>query len=374
MATRALVIGGSGVTGIHVVNGLAERGYEVTVLHRGVHEDPALESFPHIHADPHFDTEIERGIDGESFDVVVAMYGRLETIARVFAGRCERFVGVGGTPIYAGLLAPDSVTPRGTILDAVESSPLADPATIANERTARFVSKLRAAEAAVLDGHAAGHFWATHIRYPLIYGPHALRPLEWSIVKRIQDGRRQLLLPSGGLPVTSRCAAQNAAHCLLLALETPAAGGEVFNCADADQFSMAQWAEVVAAALDADLQQVDVPEPLHWLVSHLLLAGGTASKHAFFDTTKAQTMLGYRDLVPARDAIAETATTLAEQGPSPQQAKALGDAFDYALEDRVIARLAGLSAEFAADAVVPQAVHSYAHPVAPGAGGDHRGR
>jgi len=35
---KALVIGGSGPTGPHVLAGLLERGYDVAMLHRGVHE------------------------------------------------------------------------------------------------------------------------------------------------------------------------------------------------------------------------------------------------------------------------------------------------------------------------------------------------
>lgn len=372
--TRALVIGGSGATGIHVVEGLAERGYEVTILHRGVHENPVLARFRHIHADPHFATELESGLVAESFDVVIAMYGRLEMIAGVFAGRCERFVSVGGTPVYAGMLAPDSVRPRGALVNASESSPLADPATIANDRTAHFVSRLRSAESAVLSGHADGRFWATHLRYPLIYGRHSLRPMEWSVVKRVLDGRHHLLLPSGGLPITSRCAARNAAHCLLLALETPAAGGEVFNCADEDQYSLTQWAEIVESTLGAELWRIDVPEPLHWVVAHMLLAGGTTSKHALFDTSRARSILGYRDVVSARDALAETTTALAEVGLSAEQEQAVLDPFDYDLEDRVITRLATLTDEFSAERQTAEPVHIYAHPKSPGVNPDHRGR
>lgn len=363
--TRALVIGGSGATGVHVAEGLAQHGYEVTVLHRGVHEDPALARFRHIHCDPHFAAELQSGLENETFEVVVAMYGRLEMIAGVFAGRCERFVGVGGTPVYAGMLAPDSVRPRGALINATESSPLADPAAIANERTARFVSKLLSAEAAVMNAHTEGRFWATHLRYPLIYGPQSPRPVEWSVVKRARDRRQHLLLPSGGLPVTSRCAARNAAHCLLLALETPAAGGKVFNCADEDQFSLTQWAELVAGALGAELQQIDVPEPLHWVVAHMLLAAGTTSKHALFDTSRARSVLGYRDVVTARDALTETATVLSERGLTEDQRHAVLDPFDYALEDRVIARLEGLADEFRADERLSEPLHIYAHPRSP---------
>ncbi len=55
--SQALVVGGTGPTGPHIVNGLIERGYTVSILHTGAHESPQIpESVKHIHTDP-FDIE-----------------------------------------------------------------------------------------------------------------------------------------------------------------------------------------------------------------------------------------------------------------------------------------------------------------------------
>ena len=40
MSRRALVIGGTGPSGPHVVNGLVDRGFETAILHSGAHEPP----------------------------------------------------------------------------------------------------------------------------------------------------------------------------------------------------------------------------------------------------------------------------------------------------------------------------------------------
>ena len=56
---RALVVGGTGPTGISIVHGLVGRGYDVTILHRGTHEreeTPAV--VEHLHAGP-----VRRGAD-----------------------------------------------------------------------------------------------------------------------------------------------------------------------------------------------------------------------------------------------------------------------------------------------------------------------
>ena len=54
---RALVVGGTGPTGPHIVNGLIDRELDVSILHTGAHESPAIpEAVEHIHTDP-FDIE-----------------------------------------------------------------------------------------------------------------------------------------------------------------------------------------------------------------------------------------------------------------------------------------------------------------------------
>ena len=103
---EALVIGGTGPTGPHILTGLLERDFDVTLLHRGVHEPPGLPEVPHLHADPHFPETLDEATDGRSFDVVLAMYGRVRAIADVFDGRCGQLVAVGGVPVVLGMRRP----------------------------------------------------------------------------------------------------------------------------------------------------------------------------------------------------------------------------------------------------------------------------
>lgn len=46
--SSVLVVGGTGPSGVSVVNGLIERGHVVTILHRGVHEVDFLEPVEHL--------------------------------------------------------------------------------------------------------------------------------------------------------------------------------------------------------------------------------------------------------------------------------------------------------------------------------------
>ena len=78
MSSRALVIGGTGPTGPFIVNGLRARGFAVAMLHSGRHErDEIPGDVEHLHTDPFDEAKLAAALDGRSFDVCVATYGRL---------------------------------------------------------------------------------------------------------------------------------------------------------------------------------------------------------------------------------------------------------------------------------------------------------
>src|ERR1700730_12686136 len=93
------------------------------MLHRGVHEPDDLPDVAHIHADPHFAEPLLNAIGTASFDVIIAMYGRIKTIAEVAAQRCGHFIAISGVPVYRGLVDPARVTPYGMKINAREDSP-----------------------------------------------------------------------------------------------------------------------------------------------------------------------------------------------------------------------------------------------------------
>ena len=87
--------------------------------------------------------------------------------------------------------------------------------------------------------------------------------------------------------------------------------------------------------------------------------------HNLLDLHKIRTELGYRDVLPSVEAMAQTAHWLVEHPvETGSQADAmLGDPFDYDAEDRLAERYAGALgglAEFAYEEASPP--HPYAHP------------
>ncbi|HEV8298571.1 MAG TPA: NAD-dependent epimerase/dehydratase family protein [Acidimicrobiales bacterium] len=337
---RTLVIGGTGPTGPYVVEALLARGHDVTILHRGTHEPPgfpALEQIEHIHADPHFREPLDAALAARTFDTVVAMYGRMALNVEVCAGRCERFISVGGNPAHRGHLDRRSAFPEGMKILANERDPIASGEVSARDR---FAAKVVAAERAVMDAHAAGTFRATHFRYPIIYGRGAVLAFERWVVRRLLDGERRLILPDGGLSIYTHCADRNAARFVASALDHPdAASGQIYQCADEDQFSVVQWTQLIGDALGVEPEIVSVPLALARPVWNLLPTGPLASPHSLVDITKARRELDYRDVVPARDALRELVEHLTSD---PRETESVNR--DVAAEHAVIAAFDELDA------------------------------
>lgn len=326
---RSLVIGGTGPTGHFLVNGLRARGHEVAILHSGRHEVAEIPAeVEHVHADPFDPAAFIAALGSRSFDVCVATYGRLRRIAEAMVGRCGRFLSVGGVPAYRGYMNPGLFAPPGLPVPTRE-----DAALVAAESDDAKGFRIVRTEEAVFSHHPR----ATHFRYPTIYGPYQPLPVEWCFVRRALDRRPHLVLPDGGLTLSHRAYAENAAHALLLAVDRPDdAAGEIFHCGDEAVLSLRQIAEVAAEAVGHRFEIVSLPWEL--AVPARPLLGQPSPTHRVLDLSKLRQRLGYRDAVPAREATARTARWLAAHPPAPggSEETVLEDPFDYTAEDALV--------------------------------------
>jgi nucleoside-diphosphate-sugar epimerase len=373
--SNALVIGGTGTTGRHIIHGLHDRGYEVAMFHRGVHEPPEFPAVEHLHGDPHFAESVEATLGGRRFDLVVATYGRLRVLGEYFQGRCEQFIGTTGCVVWENSMEPQGLRPSGMKVLASESSPRADARTEAPY----FAARVLAAERSVLHAAKAGAYRGTIIRYPRLYGPYDVVPREWSIIKRIHDGRSFIFTTDSGLALHTRCAAENAAHGLLLAVDQPeAANAEDFNIGDADQFTLRQWMEVVIDAAGGELDVISLPLDIGW-TTYVEQNPGLEGRmpHTFVDTSKIRNVLGYTDAISAQDAIRNYVQWLIANPPDLVDYQGLQDQFDYASEDKLLEVWLDAVRRINAEVprVPPQRHHPLPHPKSiRGHDRDERGR
>jgi nucleoside-diphosphate-sugar epimerase len=340
---RILVIGGTGPTGPYIVNGLVERGHQVTIFHTGRHEVDSLppESVvPHIHADPFDLDSTSAALDGQTFDAVFAMYGRLRMLVDYLVGKTPRLFSIGGVPVYPGFANDVDRFPDGMRFPSGEDDAypplgngksLADPAQRADNRSDK-VRKIIESEARVFDRHPA----ATHFRYPYIYGAHQVVPKEWPVVKRALDGRKTLILADGGRTVESAAYVENVAQAVLLAVDhIDTSAGRVYNVADDELYSRLQVIQVVEEELGHRFERVNLPyevaSPAYPTIHH------HSSQHRVVDTSRIRNELGYRDLVTPLEALQRTIRWQVANLPADHERvmKVLQDPFDYAAEDRL---------------------------------------
>jgi nucleoside-diphosphate-sugar epimerase len=252
-----------------------------------------------------------------------------------------------------------------------------DAPVVTSEEELRFAYLIASTEQNVMQFHQQGHYNATLFRYPYVYGPYQLVPREWSVVRRILDKRPFIVLPDGGLTLTTHGYAANLAQAVLLAADQPAASaGKIYNCGDEEQLTLHQVVEIIARALHYQWEIIGMPNAVAKPARPFTLQA--TSHHRLLDLTRLKTDLGYKDVLPVEEALAKTAQWYKEHKPERggEIEKRLQDPFNYAAEDRLVAifkesmeRMAAIPFDVGKDRP-----HPYAHPKTPGQQRDHRER
>ena len=331
---RALVVGGSGPSGPHLLHGLVDRGFDVAMFHTGRHELADNPDVEHIHGDPFSVDGISDALGDRTFDVAIATYGRVRHIAAHLAGKAAQFISVGGTPVYKGHVSPGALEPWGHAVGITEDHDRVPADGIAGETYGS--AAIRRTEDVIFGLGEQGAFGASVFRYPSIYGPRNPHAWEWSVLKRILDGRSFICVPDGGLPIHSRLSSWNAAHSVLCAVDHPAeAAGHGFNCADNDQFMLRQWMEMTMRLAGGSLEFVSVPGDVPSPAWGTMVFHYSGSPHVIVDTTKIRERLGYTDAMPAAEGLAETVEWLLANHKTASLT--VLDKFDYEAEDRFVA-------------------------------------
>lgn len=174
--------------------------------------------------------------------------------------------------------------------------------------------------------------------------------------------------------INTRGFSENMAHAVLLAVDHPdRSAGKIYNCGDDQQFSMAQWIELIALEMDHALEIVPIPDAYASPGRELTLFA-SADYHRVLDLKNIYADLGYCDQVPAVDAVRRTVQWLKE---NPERDEGMIDAIlaHYLVEDQLLNISRRAADEMAAlNHQEGQFQHSYAHPRKPSLKQDHRKR
>ena len=194
-----------------------------------------------------------------------------------------------------------------------------------------YATRKVALEEALLEGRLP----VTVIRPCAIHGPGSPQPRELFFVRRILDGRRAAVVVDNGESRFHTTSVANLAELISLAAAQP--GTRVLNCGDPDPPTARDIGLAIAAAMDASLELVGIPESGY---EREELSNPWAVPRPFLlDMSAAEKTVGYVPRTTYADAVGATCAWLVDE----LQGRDFSDTyltryFDYAAEDAELRR------------------------------------
>ncbi|MGH7762874.1 MAG: NAD-dependent epimerase/dehydratase family protein [Candidatus Dormibacteraceae bacterium] len=313
---RVVVLGGTRFIGRAIVDELSGAGHHVLVVHRGQLEPHDMPAVRHLHAD--------RAELGERRSELAAFQPDAAIDCRALT-RADSEAAVGALPDGIRLVVISSVDVYrafGALNDERET----DPVPLDEESPVRpnrypYRGKMPGLDdydkLEVEDVYLARG--ATSFRLPMVYGEHDYQRREEFILKRVRAGRTRIPFGSGQW-LACRGYVRDIARGVHLALQTPAASGEVMNLCEDRTYSMRMWSRMILDAAGSSAELVPVRDEV---LPEDLKPTGTMSQHIVASARKARRLLGWTTSDPLESLRTTVAWHLAN--PPEDEAPQFGD-------------------------------------------------
>jgi nucleoside-diphosphate-sugar epimerase len=306
---NVLVIGGTGFLGVPLVRELAQMGHSVAVFHRGAtladlpaeHMLGSREQLPELR--PRADVVI---------DLILSSGAQAESLMRTFRGVASRVIAASSMDVYRacgvlhgneeGPLEPTPLTEQSALRTRLRTYPEAQVKML--QKVFGWLDddydKIPVERAILGDAELPG----TVLRLPMIYGPGDHMRRFHPIVKRIDDGRRAILIDESWVNWRSpRGYVENVASALALAAVSAQAARRIYNVAETQAFSELEWARMIARAAGWNGEFAVLPKermPAH------LIQPGRSEQDWEADSSRIRRELGYHEPIPRDEAIRRT--------------------------------------------------------------------
>ncbi len=323
---RVLFIGGTGNISTAATRLLAERGVDLTVLHRGGSGVVLPDAVRHLLADIRDRAAVAEALRGEEFDVVVDWLAftpeHVASDIALFGGKIAQYVFISSATVYR---KPSPFFPL------VEEAPLGNPGW-------RYASDKIACEELLRREHAETGWPATIVRPSYTYGetwlPTALEGVDYTVVDRLLRGK-QVIVPGDGESLWTMTHNTDFARALAGVLGNAEAVGESFHITSDEVLTWNQIAETIAAAVGLAPRIAHIPSDFIAAIDPELGVGLLCDKsHSLvFDNAKIKRFVpGFEAAVPFAEGIARS---LAWFDADP--ARQVVDESRDALLDRILA-------------------------------------
>jgi len=336
---RVLLIGGNGFIGRFVAIALRDQGHHVAIFHRVT--APVPKGVSEIIGDRNRLAECAPELKTFRADVVVdfvaSSRAQAELLVNVFRGLASRIVMLSSMDVYRAI----------GIGNETETGPLQDlPLTEDSELRHNLhpyspgsLQMLRQVFTWVTDDYDKIpaermvmnqlDLPSTVLRLPMIYGPGDRLHRFYPIVKRVSDGRRNIIFDDTlGAWRSPRGYVENVAAAIVLAVVDSRAAGRIYNVCEEPAFSELEWARKIADEMQWDGKFVVLPQER--TPKHLLRPGNTA-QHWTASSARIRRELGYIEPIPVEEAILRTIAWESENRPAVPLFQ-----FDYAAEDAAL--------------------------------------
>ena len=338
---KILLIGGTGFIGPCVVHELVRGGHHATIYSRGTSRAELPDGVDRI-----VGTRDDIGAHREEFrrltpdvvvDFILSSGAQAEISMNTFRGIAKRIVVLSSGDVYracgilygfeSGPLQPLPLRENAELRTRQNPYP---PEVLARVRqvypwVGDAYDKIPVEQIAMSDPELRG----TVLRLPMVYGPgdplHRLFPH----LKRMDDQRPAILLQEDAARWRGpRGYVENVAAAIALATVSEHAAGEIYNIAEPDAHTEAEWVGRIGRAVGWNGKVVSVPKdstPPHLRVPY------NSEQDWVYDTTKIRQQLGFTEPLEESEALRRTIAWERESPPAfaPEQ-------FDYAAEDQVL--------------------------------------
>jgi nucleoside-diphosphate-sugar epimerase len=335
---RILVLGGTGFIGPCVIRDLVAEDHQVAVFTRG-RRQPDLPGGVRTVSGDYKQLHDFRGpfralFHGDPPEVVLDMIPMTEqdarNLIRTFDGIARRIVAVSSQDVYRAWGYVVGLEGQLTDPHITEDSPLRESRYPYRGRKLPIESgwDMDNYEKVVVERvfQLESALPATILRLPMVYGPGDYAHRAFPYLKRMDDGRPAILMEEPAARWRAPWGyVEDVAAAVALAATREAAAGRIYNVAEQDNRSTAEFIAAIAEAVAWNGRVVELPQgafPGPWSAYRM-------EQHILTDSTRIRRELGYRETVPRAEAMGRTIEWERAHPPDPFPK----ELFDYAAED-----------------------------------------